>query len=328
MIEYLKNVWKGLLLSAFIAALAYLLAPYIPGFNPVLAALVLGVVVGNLLPVSASFNKGVDLSGGKVLELSIVLMAFGLNVDQVKSLGWETVIIILLMLVLLLLMTVVLSKRMNCPSSTGLMVGFGTAICGSSAIAAVAPGVAKEKEDIGIAMAVVNLLGALLMIVWPFAYDFFSFSDEQFALLTGGTLHSVGNVAGAAYSVGEEVGNMAITVKMMRVAMLAPSVLFFNYLVRDGKPRSLKDYFKLPIYLWAFIAVSILVVLVDLPEQFTIVMNHAASGLLAVAMAAIGLKISFRTLFKSGYQALTFGIVIYVIQLALILLGIWIFVGF
>lgn len=305
-----------------VAITGIILAPFVPGLNAVLIALLIGMILGNTTQFGEQFEKGIDFSGSKVLEVSIVLLACGMSIDEVGELGWETIAIILAMVVLMLLATVALSKRMNCPKSGGLLTGFGTTICGSSAIAAVAPTVAKNKDDIGIALAVVSLIGAIFMFFWPMVDINNSMNPQYMALLTGGTLHSVGNVAGAGYAISEEVGGMAVTIKMLRVAMLAPAVLLFNVLTNDSKPKSLLAFFKLPIYLWAFIGMTLLVTFVNFPEPLIANVEQSAKWLLAVAMAAIGFKTSFKTLYKSGKKVLTFGFVIYGVQVAIIGLGI------
>lgn len=311
-----------MLITVLVAVLGILLAPYIPGFNEVLVALVLGMILGNTTDWSSKYKEGMDFSSSKILETSIVLLAAGMSVSEIGELGWETMVIIVSMIVLMLLATVYLSKRINCPRSGGLLTGFGTIICGSSAIAAVAPTVAKDKHDIGISLAVVSLIGAIFMFVWPAIGRLIEIDDLNMALLTGGTLHSVGNVAGAGYSVSKEVGDMAVTIKMLRVAMLAPAVLFFNLLTSETKPKSIIEFFKLPFYLWAFIAVTLLVAFVDIQQGILDGIEVLAKWLLAVAMAAIGFKTSFKTLYQSGKKVLLFGFVIYFVQVAIIILGI------
>lgn len=297
-------------------------APYIPGFNAVLIALLVGMILGNVTDWSKRFKNGIDFSGSKVLEVSIVLLACGMSIAEIGNLGWETIVIVVAMVIFMLLATVGLSKRMNCPRSGGLLTGFGTTICGSSAIAAVAPTVAKDKHDIGISLAVVSLIGAIFMFFWPMINPVIDIDPKHMALLTGGTLHSVGNVAGAGYSISEDVGSMAVTIKMLRVALLAPAVLLFNVLTQESKPKSFIDFFKLPVYLWAFIGMSLLVTFVDLPETLVANVSVGAKWLLAVAMAAIGFKTSFKTLYQSGKKVLMFGFVIYFVQVVIIVLGI------
>ncbi|MCB9188826.1 MAG: putative sulfate exporter family transporter [Flavobacteriales bacterium] len=318
----IQDVIPGVAITVVLAVIGVLLAPYIPGFNAVLIALVLGMILGNMTDWSKKFKKGMDFSSSKILELSIVLLAAGMSVDEIGDLGWQTIVIILLMVVGMLFATVALSKRINCPRSGGLLTGFGTTICGSSAIAAVAPSVAKDKHDIGISLAVVSLIGAIFMFVWPLINSLVDIDPQKMALLTGGTLHSVGNVAGAGYSISKDVGDMAVTIKMLRVALLAPAVLLFNTLTSETKPKSILDFFKLPTYLWAFIGMTILVAFVDIPKDILGGIEEGAKWLLAVAMAAIGFKTSFKTLYQSGKKVLMFGFIIYFIQVAIIILGI------
>lgn len=296
----------------------------IPGVNMVLVGLILGVVIGNAVSLPDATKIGVKTAGSTLLETSIVLLAFGLNIQQMHSLGVDTLLWIVLSVTSVLIAVVLLSRVMKCPGSTGLLIGFGTAICGSSAIAAISPVVAKNKEDIGIALAVVNLIGGIAMIVMPFALSLFSLEIDQLALMIGATLHSVGNVAGAGYAMGEEVGLSSVSIKMIRVAMLAPAVLVFGFLNGNSKSRPWKKHLKLPFYLWLFIAVSVLVTLIELPSTFLIAADFGADFLLTTAMVAIGLNTGIKHLYQSGKRAIGFGLIIFTIQI-LIILGILIY---
>jgi uncharacterized integral membrane protein (TIGR00698 family) len=198
-------------------------------------------------------------------------------------------------------------------------VGFGTAICGSSAIAALAPRVAKDKEDVGIAMAVVNLFGSLGMIVLPLVLLRFGMSDTQLGLLIGGTLHSVGNVVGAGYALSDGVGEVATTIKLARVALLSPALILFNYLVNRDEARGWREHLQLPWYLWGFIGITLLTSVLPMPAPVLEAMEVAGKLALTIALAAIGLKVSFGQLYRSGRKGLGFGLIVFVIQLGLVL---------
>lgn len=307
----------GLILG--LGILAHFTAPYIPGMNGVLFGLILGLLLGNLIKLPAQLQPGINLSSSTVLEFAIVMLAFGIHIGKIGEMGWSTFLIIALMVVAMLFLTLFISKKGNCPGSTGWLVGFGTTICGSSAIAAVAPSVTKDKSDIGIALAVVNLIGGIGMVALPFLLPLFNLNELDSGILVGGSLHSVGNVAGAGYAMSEEIGNTALTVKMVRVALLAPAVILFSYLVNRKEAKNWKDHFKLPLYLWAFIAVTILVSTVDLPTALLKQIDFVGKIALTMAMTAIGMKISFTTLYQSGRKAIGFGFVIFGVQLLLLL---------
>jgi len=220
------------------------------------------------------------------------------------------------------------SKRFNCPGNTGILVGFGTAICGSSAIAALAPSLQKQnKEDVAIAMAVVNLLGTLGMLVLPWAllqidWPSSDVASSAIGYLVGGSLHSVGNVAGAGFAIGKSAGDVAITVKLARVALLTPGLIFMTYLTQRNAEGSWKRYFNLPWYLIGFIIVTFVVSVVDVPKPALKDVEYVGKVILTIAMAAIGLKVSFKKLLQAGSRGLRFGVVMFALQLSLLGLAI------
>jgi uncharacterized integral membrane protein (TIGR00698 family) len=311
---FLKANTAGIALSVALAVLAFLLADFLH-LNEVLLALLFGIIAGNVIRIPSNFDDGIKFSASGILEIAIVLLAFGINYQNFINLGYQSIVIVVLTIVIVLGITIWLAKKLKCPGSTGWLVGFGTAICGSAAIAALAPSVSKDKTDIGIALAVVNLFGLLGMIVLPFITTYW-LNDTQNGILIGASLHSVGNVAGAGFGINDTVGELSITVKMGRVALLTPALLAFNYFLPNTHVEGQK--FKLPWYLTAFIIISLLVTFITLPSGITQFTKAGSNLLLATAMAAIGLKVSFKTLISSGKKGLIFGAILFAIQLIVI----------
>ncbi len=193
----MKEKLSGILLSVSITLIALLLSYFPSSVNIILAGMLLGILFGNLIKIPASFNAGISFTSSKILEFSILFLAFSINYSNIAKVGWGSFLLLATVIMIVLMLTVYLSKKFQCPGSTGWLIGFGTAICGSSAIAALAPSVSKDKNDVVIAMAVVNLFGSIGMIAMPFIFQSLSLPDEQIGFMLGGTLHSVGNVAGA-----------------------------------------------------------------------------------------------------------------------------------
>ena len=319
-------MWKeripGFLLVLGLGIAATLLAPFIPGTNEVLLGLILGVLAGNLRPLAPFFEKGVAFAGVEGLNLSVIFLGFGISFGDIQGLGGGMVALLVAVVFSVLLLTWGLARLFRCKTTTGWLVGFGTAICGSSAIAALSGSVTKDNEDAGIALAVVNLLGLAGMLGLPLAFGLLGLSDNLQATLLGATLHSVGNVAGAAYGISDHVGDLAITVKLGRVALLAPGLIFFNFLV--NRSASVRDNLRLPYYIWGFILAVSAVSLFGLPESFLGVMDQSGKALLTLAMAAIGLRIGIAKLVRTGGIAFVFGLVIFALQLGLVtLLALW-----
>ncbi len=314
-----QKEYKGVLLSLIIGLLAYFLAFFTPSFlNSILLALLLGMLVGNAWEVPTDFQSGIGFTSGKMLELSILFLAFSINYSHIAQLGVGSFSIIGVVVLLVLLLTYFLAIQFKCPGSSGWLIGFGTAICGSSAIAALAPNTTSNKDDVAISMAVVNLLGSLGMIVLPLVLVGFGLTQTQIGIIIGGSLHSVGNVAGAGYSLGSEVGLSAITIKLARVALLSPALIFFSYLVNKGSGKA--NQFNLPWYLWSFIGITIFTSLVKLPKEVLDLFETGGKIILSIAMAAIGLKVSFKKLLQSGKKGILFGVFIFMVQLVLLFL--------
>lgn len=317
---FIDRELKGIGLSVAVGLVGFFGSAYLPSaFNSILTALLLGMVLGNVWGVPSGFASGIGFTSGKLLELSILFLAFSINYTHIARLGVGSFTIIAVMVLTMLLATFYLSRAMKCPGNTGWLVGFGTTICGSSAIAALAPGLAsKNKDDVGIAMAVVNLFGSLGMIGLPLVLANFDLSATKVGLLIGGTLHSVGNVAGAGFAISNEVGDAAITIKLARVALLSPALIFFTFLVNREKAQHWKEHFSLPWYLWSFIGITIFTSFVDLPKEFLDQMEWMGKLILTIAMAAIGLKVSFKVLYNSGRQGVMFGLLMFALQLAIV----------
>jgi uncharacterized integral membrane protein (TIGR00698 family) len=299
---------------------AHFASAFTPGWlNGILLALLLGMVVGNLVKLPTGLQPGVSFTSGKLLELSVIFLAFGIDYGHIAALGMGSFIIVVVMVVSMVLLSFFLARQVRCPGSTGWLVGFGTAICGSSAIAALAPRVARNKEDVGIAMAVVNLFGSMGMIALPLVLVHVPLNETQLGILIGGTLHSVGNVVGAGYALGDGVGGVATTIKLARVAMLSPALILFNYLVNRGEARGWLSHLQLPWYLWGFLGITLITSVASVPVRLTGGMELAGKLALTIALAAIGLKVSFAQLYRSGRQGSVFGLLVLAAQFVLLL---------
>lgn len=320
----LTRYYKGIILSFILAAFAVAIAYLFPVLNSILLGLLFGIIVGNLIKFPENFQSGFSFTGSKGLEISVVLLAFGINYTHMSELGLERFLAMIVIVFAVLLLTVYMSKKFNCPSSIGWLVGFGTAICGSSAIAALAPSVQKNKEDVGVAMAVVNLYGTLGMLILPLLASALTLSNENISMLLGGTLHSVGNVAGAGYAMSQDIGDQSLTIKLARVALLSPGLILFNYITQRKAGKTFKSILVLPWYLWAFLLITIGVSIIDLPPLMLKFITELGKYVLTLAMVAIGLKVSFVSLLQSGKRGLFFGLVIFLIQFSLVVLAFWI----
>jgi uncharacterized integral membrane protein (TIGR00698 family) len=320
-----KKHLPGILFTLAIGIVVFVSTYFFSFLNSIILGLLLGIFIGNIRAINPKLDLGISLIGSKALEFSILFLAFGINYTSMGKLGWKSFVLIVFVVFSMVLITVYLAKKMNCPSTVGWMIGFGTAICGSSAIAALAPSIQnKNKADVGVAMAVVNLYGTIGMLLFPLILALFSFSTLQSSLILGGTLHSVGNVVGAGFTMSSEIGEQALAIKLARISLLSPGLILFNYITQRNTIKNWKQHFQLPWYLWGFMAITILVSIVDFPKSLLDGTSEIGKILLTLAMIAIGLRVSFAALLQSGKRGLIFGLLLFIVQSSLVLLGIWI----
>ncbi|MFN4951325.1 MAG: YeiH family protein [Flavobacteriales bacterium] len=309
----------GVISVGGISAVAWFIAPYTPSaLNSIILALLLGILIGTLVKFREEVKKPAATIGSKALEYSILFLAFGINYRFLVNIGWIPILGILSSITVVLLVTKILVKRFNCPASAGWLIGIGTAICGSSAIAAAAPFVSKNKEDIGISLAVVNLWGALGMILLPLIFQLPFLNSLNHGLILGGGLHSVGNVMGAAYGISDALGNEALAIKMARVALLTPALLVIVAMNRSENKTSERIKVKIPWYIYGFLLITAFVSILEIPIELIEWNEWFGKIALTVAMAAIGVNLNLKELLVSGRKGLLFGFLIFMAQLVML----------
>lgn len=312
-----KN-FSGISLAAVLGFAAFFMAAYTPSFlNTYLLALLFGMFLAPLLSKKPSLNPGISWSAAKMLEWSVVLLAFSLDYKAIAEIGLTSFAAIGIVVFVVLIAAFYLSKVLSCPGKTGLLIGFGTAICGSSAVAALAPKIKAKEEDVAISLAVVNLYGSLAMLLLPFIFQVYPQALNEMAFIIGASLHSVGNVAGAGFAVSDEVGQLALVYKMARVALLSPALILMSWLDARGKEKA-KFEWKLPWYLVSFLLISILVSFFPLSTNVLSVTELIGKIILTIAMAAIGLKVNFFHLMKAGRRGMVFALLVFLLQISLL----------
>lgn len=320
------NILYGIFLSILVAIFAMLLSSYIP-VGSVALAIILGVILGNSVKLPNRFSAGISFSEKKLLGFAIALMGINLDFNVLKELGYNTIFIIIFTLISTLIFAKYLSKRLGFEPKFGLLLGIGNAVCGSAAIAATKDIIKIDKDRTALAIAIVNLLGTIGLFTLPFVGMLLGFSDIDIGILLGNTLQSVGHAIAAGFSVNETVGQSATIVKMGRILLLTPIILWLIYSVSKKHTSSLEKSkgLKVPLFIIGFIFFSILATIEIVPKEIVEYISQLSELSLLVAMSAIGLKISFKAIKESGWEAFVFASYIFKFQIILTIVLIVIF---
>jgi uncharacterized integral membrane protein (TIGR00698 family) len=322
--------WRGYLLPAAVAVLAYGIHYLpIPPFRvisgsgtryPVSAAIiamVAGLLVRNLLSLPGAFVEGAKGLARRVIPATIVLAGAGLNLKRIVSVGPTALFITLMCIVVAIAVSIWSSRLFKVPRRTGLLIGAGTAICGTSAIVAVAPLIDAEDEDLMVSIGTVNILGLVLMFLLPAVGRALSFSDNAFGIWAGTSIHAVPQVVAAGFTFSTRAGELATLVKLVRVSLLAPFVFALGFLHARSRGSSVAiQYARLvPPFVYGFLALSLLNTMALLPVlkfgfgeiPFSDVLTNFGEGLLTLSMAAMGLEVNVRFLARTGGKAILTG---------------------
>ncbi len=278
---------RGLLLAGMVAAAATFLADSY-GAPVMLFALLIGMSL-HAVAEQPTCASGVRIASQTLLRWGVALMGLRLGLEDVASLGWQPVAGVLLLVGATLGAGVFLSYAFGRQKAFGLLAGGSVAICGASAalaIATVLPRREGREADTLLVITAVTILSTIAMVGYPVLFQALGFGPTETAFLIGATIHDVAQVAGAGYSIGEEVGVMATFVKMLRVALLPVVLLLVVLVMRDsGDGRA-----RLPWFVVLFVVLAIVGNTGLLPAPLVAQLGVLSQGCLVIAIAALGLR--------------------------------------
>jgi len=312
---------SGVCISIAIALLAILLSSYIP-LGAVALAIIIGIFLGNLTPLNRLGKAGITFSEKHLLSSAIALMGVNLDFQVLQQLGWQSILLVIAAMGVTILTALLLAKLFGFDKRFALLLGIGNGVCGSSAIVATEQVIGAKKEDVALSIAIVNFLGTIGIFLLPFlSVTLLHFSDINSGLLAGNTLQAVGQVIAAGFSISDTAGQTATLVKMTRILMLFPLLMLLVFIASTSKKKSTEldlAHIKkpaFPLFIIGFVLFSLLPTFTLLPESTIKAISITSHYLLVTAMAAIGLKITFKTILQNGRTALGIGSIIFVIQI-------------
>jgi uncharacterized integral membrane protein (TIGR00698 family) len=322
--------WPGWTAALLTAGLAYAIhyLPFPPfrvsgefGVRRPVSAAILAIVAGalarNFFPLESA-AAGAKNVVQRVLPLTIILSGAGLSFANIQAVGPRAFGVILATMTVAMGGAWVLGQIFGLSKRASVLLGAGTAICGNSAIVAVAPLIDAEDRDVLVSVGAINLLGLAMMFAVPVAGGWLSMPEQAYGVWAGTTIHAVPQAVAAGFAFGQHAGALATLIKLVRVALLAPLivVLAAGYAHRNRSKLAIRYSRLAPPFLWGFLGLFLLNSLQLLPtlqfaSGFSVVLASALSEvgniLLALAMAALGLEVNARLLVKTGGAALMAG---------------------
>jgi uncharacterized integral membrane protein (TIGR00698 family) len=322
----------GLLAAACVAASAWTLHLLFPTFTAAILAIVLGGLIRNTLPLPASLVEDCKGLVKRVIPVTIILTGASVNLTEVARVGAPSLAVIVASIVSGCVAAVLAGRLVKTSRNTGLLVGCGTAICGTSAIIAAAPVIGADDDDLLLSVSTINIMGLLVMFALPPLGVFLHSSPLEFGVWAGVTVHAVPQAVTTGFAYSAQSGALATLVKLARVTLLAPFLVVLALSAPRGNRLRLGFWTLLPKFVWGFLALAACntlhllpvlsfhpAVIGDWQVSLSTVLSEMGSLLLTLSMAAMGLEVNLRFLLRTGLAALVAGAIASVAQILLAL---------
>ncbi|MCW3463610.1 YeiH family protein [Chitinophaga nivalis] len=241
-----------------------------------------------------------------LLQLSVVGLGFGMNIYSAGKAGKEGFILTIASIAGTLLTGLLLGRLLKIDKKTSHLISCGTAICGGSAIAAIAPVVKAGEKQISVALGIIFLLNAAALFIFPAVGHLLNLSQQQFGLWSAIAIHDTSSVVGAAGKYGDEALQIATTVKLSRALWIIP-IAFISALVF----KSEKSRIKIPWFIGIFIVALLLNTWVPAVQQISPLLVKSAKTGLSLTLFLIGANLTRQSLQGIGWQPLLQGIVLW-----------------
>lgn len=322
--EFLKKNTKGILLCLTIAIPSWIIGKQLEIIGGAVIAIIAGMIVTLFIRNKASLENGIKFTSKKILQWAVILLGFGLNLNVILKTGRQSLPIIICTISTSLIIAYILHNVMHIQGKISTLVGVGSSVCGGSAIAATAPVIDADDEEVAQAISVIfffNVLAAILFPAFGKLIGFDTTSGEAFGIFAGTAVNDTSSVTAAAatwdsmWNLGAATLDKAVTVKLTRTLAIIPITLVLAFIRTrkekntSGNKINLKQIF--PFFILYFIAASVITTIavnLGVPGSFFIPFKELSKFFIVLAMAAIGLNTNIVKLVKTGGKPILMGL--------------------
>lgn len=275
-------------------------------FLPPAVALFIGIILS--LTVGVPYSKFAKKTSKYMLQASVVGLGFSMNLYQSLQSGKEGMLFTIISVVGVMVLGVVLGKLLKINKKNSYLVASGTAICGGSAIAAVAPVIDADENDTSLALATIFVLNAVALFIFPVIGQMLELSQEQFGTWAAIAIHDTSSVVGAGAAYGDEALKVATTIKLTRALWIIP-LAFVSAFIFKTKGRKA----SIPWFIVLFVVAMIINTYLPLPQIITQNIVLVAKRVMAATLFLIGCGLTIGVIKKVGVKPLLLGVVLWVI---------------
>jgi uncharacterized integral membrane protein (TIGR00698 family) len=324
--EYLQRLLPGLLLCTAITVAALLLQAVEvhftgqPYFEALVLAILIGVAVRTTWQPGPAWNPGINFSAKFVLECAIVILGASVSFATIMALGPLLIFGIAAIVSIAIGTSYMICRLLGLPQRMSILVACGNSICGNSAIAAVAPVIGADGDDIACSISFTAVLGVIVVLTLPLLVPILHLSLTQYGVLAGLTVYAVPQVLAATLPIGALSNQVGTVIKLVRVLMLGPVVLGFSLLAGGLRPaHSHSNQHRpaltelVPWFIIGFLGLLLMRSLGFIPQALLPPITRTAAIMTTIAMAGLGLGVDVRVVARTGLRvtlAVTFSLIL------------------
>ncbi|MFZ2257158.1 MAG: YeiH family protein [Clostridiaceae bacterium] len=316
----IQSILPGFILALTIAFVARFLESLLPVklVGASVLALFIGIIIRQVISPSPAIQAGIKFTSKRVLKFSIILLGASLNVATILKVGQLSLIVMLFTLITCFGGGYLVGKWLNLNWKLSNMISAGTGICGGSAIAALAPVIEADDNDIAYAIAATFLFDIAMIVLFPIMGKMMNLSDMAYGLWAGTAVNDTSSVVAAGYAFSEAAGDFATMVKLTRTLSIIPVVLIFSIYQARQKSK-VSGYTKpsfsnvssiIPWFILGFLAMAMVNSIGLIPVAISTTMRVSSKFLMVAALAAIGLNTNVSEMRKSGINPMIHGFII------------------
>jgi uncharacterized integral membrane protein (TIGR00698 family) len=264
-----RRILPGLALTVACAVAARFLHGLLPVktgavVGEVVVAVLLGLVIGNAIPLPSSLTPGIRFSFHSLLRAAIVILGAQFSFLQVVAIGGKAVLMVVVLMVIALLVAHGLGRLARVPGRLATLIGVGTAVCGNTAITATAPVIHAEDEEVSFAIATNTLFGTMAVFLYPMLGHLLGMSSAAFGTWAGSAVNDTSQVVAAGFAYDDAAGKVATTVKLTRNALMGAVIVVIGLIYARGGSaagtRSLLSRTRqsIPLFVLGFLLVAFL----------------------------------------------------------------------
>lgn len=318
-----KETIFGILFCFLIAIPAWLLGMKFPIIGGPVFGILLGMILA-LLKRPAKLDKGIKFTSKYILQYSIILLGFEMNLFNVIKVGGQSLLVMLFTLTASFITAYFVGKAMKIDSNTTTLIGVGTSICGGSAIAATAPVIRAKDEDVAQAISTIFLFNIIAVFIFPPLGHMLGLSDTGFGMWAGTAINDTSSVVAAGASWSSGAGNntalaFATIVKLTRTLMIVPITLVLaiytarkisraQALGNDDADNNFSFVKVFPWFVLGFVLTAILNTFLPIPASVSETLVAIGKFMIIMAMTAIGLNTNLKKLLTNGLKPICLGL--------------------